>query len=405
MRRELFITTGFAVAALALLLAASWIEPEAIRPEVFSDQGEPLFPTYRDVLEVKAIEVVDYDEEQAVARPLKVEFRRGQWVLSSHYDYPAEAGDRLAKTAAALLDLKKDLVVSDRLEDHAAYGVIDPLDMTVAGLAGRGKRVTLRDGQGRILADVVLGKPDPERQGYRYLRLPGQKRTYSVRTEADPSAEFADWIESNLLRLNAGDIRRVVLNRYLVDEGLGRLTNQERITLSREGGEWKTEGPRRLSRASIEGLIGALARLRVVGARPKPKPLAEQLKSGQPLQMTLETVMSLRQRGFFITPDGRLLAKEGELFVETTQGLVYTLRFGEVAASVAGPTASSADAPRAAEQDRFLFVTVRAEPPRAAPAGADGAVGERLARTLAQKFADWYYVISGKDFARLHPRS
>jgi hypothetical protein len=402
MRRELLTTTVFAVTALALLLAASWIEPEAIRPEVFSDQGEPLFPGYRDVLDVKAIEVVDYDEEQAVARPLKVEFRRGQWVLSSHYDYPAEARDRLAKTAAALLDLKKDLVVSDRLEDHAAYGVIDPLDMTVAGLTGRGKRVTLRDGQGRILADVVLGKPDAERQGYRYLRLPGQKRTYSVKTEADPSAEFADWIESNLLRLNATDIRRVVINRYLIDEGLGRLTNQERITLSREGNDWKTEGPRRLSRASVEALLGTLARLRVVGARPKPKPLAEQLKSGQPLAMTLETVMSLRQRGFFITPDGRLLAKEGELFVETAQGLVYTLRFGEVAASVAGPTVTSGELPRAAEQDRFLFVTVRAEPPRGDGSGADG---ERLARNLAQKFADWYYVISGKDFVRLHPRS
>lgn len=405
MSRESVTTGLFLAAALVLLVAASWLEPEAIRPEIFSDQGEPLFPDFRDVLAVKAVEVVDYDEEQAVARPLKVEFRRGQWVLSSHNDYPAEAGERLAKTAGALFDLKKDLVVSDRMEDHAPHGVIDPLDLNVASLAGRGKRVTLRDEQGRVLADVILGKPDAERPGHRYLRLPGQKRTYSVRTEADPSAEFADWVEGNLLRLAASDIRRVVINRYSIDESLGRLANVERITLSREGNDWKTEGPRRLSRASIDGVIGALARLRIVGARPKPKPLAEQLRSGQPLEMSLETVMSLRQRGFFITPDGRLLANEGELFVETAQGLVYTLRFGEITSSPTPSAPAAGEALRSSDQDRFLLVTVRFDPQRAAESGADGAAGERLARTLMQRFADWYYVISGKDFARLHPRS
>jgi hypothetical protein len=42
---------------------------------------------------------------------------------------------------------------------------------------------------------------------------------------------------------------------------------------------------------------------------------------------------------------------------------------------------------------------------RAAKYGDGGGDGERLARTLSEKFADWYYVISGKDFVKLHPRS
>jgi hypothetical protein len=402
MKSERLITALFVAAALILAGAARWIQPEAARPEVFSDQGEPLFPEFRDVLAVKAIEVVGYDEEQAVAQPLKVEFRRGRWVLPSHHDYPAEAADRLAKTAAALLDLKKDIVVSDRIEDHATYGVIDPLDMKVASLAGRGKRVTLRDGQGRVLADVVLGKPDPERQGYRYLRVPGQKRVYSVKTSADPSANFEDWIEGNLLRLAASDIRRITLNRYLVDESLGRLANVERTTITRDGGAWKSEGARQLSRAAIDALTGTLGALRILGVRPKPKPLAEQLRAGKPLEMSLETVMSLRQRGFFITPDGRLLAKEGEVFVETARGLLYTLRFGDI---VAGPAAAPTSKAQAAEQDRYLFVTVSYDAARAARYGDGGGDGERLARTLSEKFADWYYVISGKDFVKLHPRS
>ena len=398
MKNERAVTALFVGIAVILAAAAHWIEPEARTPEIFSDQGEPLFPEFRDVLAVKAIEVVDYDEEQAVAQPLKVEFRRSQWVLPSHHDYPAEAGDRLAKTAAALLDLKKDLVVSDRIEDHAAHGVIDPLDMNVASLAGRGKRVTLRDEQGRVLADIVLGKPDPEREGYRYLRVPGQKRTYSVKTSADPSADFQDWIEGNLLRLAASEIRRIVINRYSIDEGFGRLGNMERTTLTREGNEWKSEGPRQVGRASMQAIVAALASIRVAGARPKPKPLAEQLRADQPLEMSLETVMSLRQRGYFITPDGRLLAKEGEVFVETAQGLLYTLRFGEIVTGTAAATDS--DKAKSAEQDRYLFVTVSFDPKR-----GDGAASERLARTLKQKFADWYYIISGKDFSRLRLQS
>ena len=77
---------------------------------------------------MKAIEVVDYDETEAVARPLKVEFRKGRWLLASHDDYPAEARDRLAKTASALLDIRKDSPATDRVEDHTRFGVLDPLD-------------------------------------------------------------------------------------------------------------------------------------------------------------------------------------------------------------------------------------------------------------------------------------
>ena len=47
---------------------------------------------------VKSIEVVDYDESTATARPLKVEFRKSRWVIASNNDYPIDIGDRLVKT-------------------------------------------------------------------------------------------------------------------------------------------------------------------------------------------------------------------------------------------------------------------------------------------------------------------
>lgn len=373
---EVARTGLFVAGAAALIATASWVRPESASSEIYSDAGQAFFPSFRSVDAVKAIEVVDYDEAEAVARPLKVEFRKGRWLLTSHSDYPAEARDRLARTAASLLDLKKDAPVTDRVEDYAKYGVIDPLDAKNASLQGRGKRVTLRDAGGALLAELVLGLPVKEKAGYRYVRLPGQKRVYSVKTDADPSAQFADWVEANLLRVGAADIAKMTLNSYQIDEQFGRVMNLQRAIYERGQPSWNPQA---------QSVAATLASLRVMGARPKPKELAEQLRTGQ-LALTLETVMSLRQRGFFIAPTGMLLSNEGELIAETSKGLVYTVRFGELATD----TATASAKPR---ENRYVFITATSRNPETA----------ELAKALTAKFADWYYIISGADFSRLHP--
>ncbi|MEZ5401194.1 MAG: DUF4340 domain-containing protein [Bryobacteraceae bacterium] len=378
MRSEFARTLLFVAGALALVVTAASFSPETASSEIFSDTGEEFFPGFRDASKVAAIEVVDYDETEAVARPLKVELRKGRYVITSHGDYPAEAKQQMASTAAALVDLKKEAPVSDRWEDQASYSVIDPLDAKNASLTGRGKRVTLRDAGGLKLAEIVLGNKVKEKEGYRYARLPGQKRTYEVKTAADPSAEFADWVEANLLRVRAADILKLTLNSYQIDEQFGRIANLQRMVMARDGGTWS---------AQANAIANTMASLRVVGARPKPPELAEQLKKKR-LELTLDTVMSLRQRGYFIAPTGMLLSNEGELLADTSKGLTYVLRFGEVVTD--STSAAGAAKPR---ENRYLFVTVSAKDPGV----------QAQADALDAKFADWYYVIRGEDFARLHP--
>ncbi|MDW8129064.1 MAG: DUF4340 domain-containing protein [Bryobacterales bacterium] len=382
------------VAALLATLAAV-TEPERVTPEILSDQGEPFYPGFRDPEQARVIEVIDYDEATATARPLKIEFRRGRWVVASHHNYPVELGDRLARHAAGLVDLRKDMVRSDSADDHAQFGVIDPLETRVTSLAGRGKRITLRDARGDVLADYIFGKPVEGKPGYRYVRVPGRKRTYMVRTEADPSARLTDWVEPNLLRLSASALRRIVLQMYAIDETFGRVTRSETLPLVREGGGWS--GAEKLPPGSLQPLLDTLERLRIVDVRPKPPSVAQDLRQGQ-VRLSLESALSFRQYGFFLTPQGRLLAKEGELSVETDDGLVYVLRFGEVATS--GGEIKSAGG---RGENRFLMVTVSHDPARASKYGGDGASGERRAKELNQRFADWYYVISGADFERLRP--
>ncbi|MEK7406101.1 MAG: DUF4340 domain-containing protein [Acidobacteriota bacterium] len=388
MRRETAKTAGFVGAAIVLALAAALNQPESATPEILSDQGKAFYPNFTDPQAARMIELIDYDEATAAARPLKVELQRGRWVIASHHSYPVEIGDRLAKTAAALIDLRREQVRSDSPLDHAQFGVVDPLDQKVAALAGRGKRVTLRDARGDVLADFIFGKPVEGKPGYRYLRAPGEKRTWVVKTEADPSARFADWVQAGLLRVAAGSIRSVTIQSYSIDETFGRLLNMETLALAREGDRWSAGGAEKLNTAVINTMASTLDGLKIADVRPKPPTLAADLRSGQ-VRLSLETAMSLRQRGFFLSPAGRLLANEGEMAVETANGLVYSLRFGEIAAG---------------SENRHLFVTVSFDAARAAKYGGDAAAGERAARELNNRFADWYYLISGADFQKLRLR-
>src|SRR5450432_1691627 len=212
--RETIKTLLFVLTAAALAITSSFVEPESATPKLLNDQGEEFYPQFRDPQAVKTIEVVDYDESTATTRPFQVESQNGRWVLSSNSNYPVDIGDRLTKTAGALIDLKKDLVKSDAVQDQATFGVVDPLDQKAAGLTGRGKRVTLRDARKDVLADFILGKPVEEKAGYRYVRVTNEKRVYAVKTDADPYTKFSDWVNSGIARIPVAAIRKVSIVSY-----------------------------------------------------------------------------------------------------------------------------------------------------------------------------------------------
>jgi hypothetical protein len=374
-------TAAFVACAAALVAAAAVTAPERRMASVFSDEGEAFYPQFKDPQEVKSIEVIDYDESTATARPLKVEFLRSRWIVASNNNYPIDVGDRLNKTAGALIDLKKDQVRSDTPQDHAKHGVVDPLDQKVSSLQGRGKRVTLRDANKAVLADFILGKPVEGKAGWRYVRVPGGKRTYAVKTDADPSARFADWVNAGLLRMPAAQIRRITVIAYAFDSLTGAVKQADPQALT-------PESPR------FKAIAAALDGLKIVDARPKPPDMAHDLAAGQ-VTLTMTTAMSLRRYGFFLTQTGRVLASDGEMTVEMANGVSYQIRFGDVASS------ASAEAAKSAGGDRYVFVTTSYDPARAQKYGDATGAGEKSSRDLNARFADWFYVISNADFQRL----
>jgi hypothetical protein len=385
---ELTKTLSFVAVALALTGAAYVsTRDRSFRSETFNDQGQAFFPDFKDPLSCTDLEVVDFDSSTATANRFRVMFKDNKWVIPSHYDYPADARDRLSKTAAAVMDLTKDTIRSDRVEDQEEMGVIDPLDTKVTSLKGRGKRITLRDASEKVLADFIIGGEVKDRSGQRYVRVPGQKRTYGVNEKAEPSTRFADWIETNLLKLEASKIRKVEFDNYKVNLEQGYQPGEVLVVERKDStGPWTMAGVpegQELDSDKLRNMSDALGDLKIVGVRPKPAGLTRDLKQSdkEGIKLTAATVASLQSKGFYMTKDGQLLSNQGDVRVYTEDGVVYTLRFGEVILgtgdelSAGTPDdAEKKDAekkdgkekaeskPSGTTENRFVMVTVRFDP-------------------------------------------
>ncbi len=461
-RKTLVFVAVAAVLGGSALLAS--IERDRSSEE-FRDQGQPFFPDFRDPAQCTSLEVVDVDPVTAAPRTFKVMLKDGRWVIPSHYDYPADAKDRLAQTAARVIDLRKDTIRSDRVEDQKTFGVLDPTDLKLTSPEGVGKRITLKDRSDRVLAEYIIGKDVPGHNGQKYVRRPSQARTYGVEVKAEPSTRFADWIETNLLKLEASRLRSVTFDNTKVDARQGRILPGETLKIERADASapWTMAGlapTEEIDPAKSSSLSSTLGDLKIVGVRPKPAGLTAELKAagGEGIRLDRTALSSLARRGFYFA-DGRLLSNEGGLFASTDEGIVYALQFGDVtfaegeALSAGSEDESAAGAepdekakskdPKAppkkgdgAIESRFLFVRAQFEPdliarPEEPP--ADGELpaepfqttpaerqaaqrkietaraeyqrkldqGKTRAAELSGRFAAWYYVVPGDSYRNL----
>ncbi|MEA3296439.1 MAG: DUF4340 domain-containing protein [candidate division Zixibacteria bacterium] len=435
-------TIIYIIAAVVLAALAYITIPDRITSEAFLDQGELFFPDFTDPNTATTLEVMDFDKATATTRPFKVTFKDGIWTIPSHHNYPADAKDRLAKTAAGVIDIKKDDFRSDNVSDHEAFGVIDPLDET-AGIAGKGTRITIKGKSDKVLADFIIGNEVEGHRGLRFVRVPGQNRVYASRVDIDLSTRFEDWIDTDLLQLQKHQIEKLVLKDYSIDERTRRVEHRDNFILSRDGKTWKANkmpGGSVVDSAGMEEMLTTLDKLTIVGVRPKPEGISVSLTANEKSQTISKSErMSLQSKGFYFSRDGQLLSNEGELEVSMKKGVSYTLRFGEIAYG-SGETVTSGKANSVQEktgpaENRYLFVTTGFDVnrlPDKKPAkdssfmnkpdslwtdkdrGNSAAYNayetwkrqkkesEDFSKRLNARFAGWYYVISADSYEKLH---
>ncbi|MFQ6113655.1 MAG: DUF4340 domain-containing protein, partial [bacterium] len=363
-------TMIFGGVAIFLVLLAFITTPRRRTPDAFFDIGEPFFPEFTDPNVATTLEVIEFDEETGSAKPFKVTFKDGKWTIPSHHDYPADGKDRLAKTAAGVIGIIKDDFRTDNVADHEACGVIDPLDETVATLKGRGKRVTIKGDNDKILADFIIGKKIPDRENFRFVRVPGQKRVYAVRMNIDISTKFSDWIEADLLQVEKDNITQVKIKDYSIDEFTRMVNQRDVLVLDKAGDEWtanRMSSDQEVDQTKMKDLLKALDELTIVGVRPKPGGLSQSLtKVSKGVTITQSDLLSLQSKGYYFSRSGELLSNEGELQARTKDGVTYTLRFGEIVygtgEAVSAGTESSEAEKSGPGENRYLFITTEFDP-------------------------------------------
>lgn len=368
--RTLVFVGVAAVAAVAAMGVRFANRPAAV--EGFSDVGQEFFADFKDPLKAMELSVVKYDAD--AKEPLSFSVKqneKGLWVIPSHHDYPAEAAERLARTAASLIGIRKVALQSRSKDDWARYGVEDPSAEAASVApassedkdATRGTRITLRDTSSNSLVDLIVGKAVEGREKHFYVRQPDKNPVFIARLDADLSAKFSDWIEPDLLKLNQNDVVRVVVDQYSIDEQQGAILQGDKFEFAKSAtdNKWSMSGldanVESLKETAVTDITRNLDQLKIVGVRPKPEGLnadltvTREVAQNPLLQKALQADM--QRQGFYIArgqdDEVKLVSNEGEVVAGTNNGVKYTLYFGEIARGTAKDIETGLNEPKAAE--------------------------------------------------------
>jgi hypothetical protein len=390
LRTLAFLIAGAAAALVAFATRPVLEDREVAEPEIV---GKPLFPDFKDPLAARSLEIKQFDEATARVVTFSVaQQANGRWVIPSHGNYPADAQSQLRAVAELLSDLKCVGIASDSNTDHELYGVKDP-DKAEVGTAGVGTLIAMQDAKGDDLLRLIVGKEVAGATNQRFVRKPNEDRVYVTTIDLSKlPTEFDKWIEKDLLKLSTFDVTHVTLKDYQVlPTQSGRLALVPRmdaeLSYDSSKGEWKLDGMfvyrgqqrqpsglgelEELNKQKLDDMRYALGDLKIVDVVRKPEGLGNSLRVSSE-KLPPEQQRELLEFGFYPSPapDGTLdiYGKNGEVIVETRDGVQYILRFGDIAPQAATPsTAKKTDSASTSDSEqvkvhRYLFVTTQVAP-------------------------------------------
>lgn len=129
----------------------------------------------------------------------------GKWVIGDLGDFPA-AGARPEQLLQQLAGLMRPLPMATSEEARKRFKVADD---------GFGRRLTLEDGNGKVLANLLIG----DSPGYKrvFARPAGDPGVYDLSLAvSDVSSRRDDWLDTGLLHLEQDKITRIAGNDWAV---------------------------------------------------------------------------------------------------------------------------------------------------------------------------------------------
>lgn len=388
-------TAAFVGSAVAMLLAAVFTG-YANQPQPADDYetiGLTFYPDFEQTDQAKSLVVTSIDPDTVKQQTFEIKQIDGLWQIPSHEGYPAEAAQRLAQTSASLVGLTRDSLVGRRASDHQKFGVVDPRDDDVIDIDSVGQSIALRDANEDVLVDLIIGDPAPgdakdalvpadQQASYYYVRRADETNVYRIPLDIELSTKFSDWIEPDLLQLNATDVVALDLDNYQIEERSSGMFGQvkqllktqgDQIALTRKSStdDWELknsdgEKPSQLIQDAVTKIVAVLDDMAIADVKKKPTldgkilldadlnysltpaqaalmsiRTQEELDALTPAQQAefqsiqvgvMELQRDLESRGFSFGSTGQaleLVSAGGEMQAGTADGLRYTLHVGK----------------------------------------------------------------------------
>ena len=428
--------------AAVTAVPAWWVGPQRA-PGPGDLTGQMLNRSGKEVSaeQIAELRVVTWDDGAGAAKVFEVKMAGGTWTIPSHFDYPADGGSRVGKTSGGVRNVVRGRLATNDANRHEEFGVIDPLTDD-ATKKGRGKRVVLKDATGGVLVDLIVGSRASEGEGQFFVRDVNDNAVYVAKLDADISTRFTDWIETDLLKVKAEDVRQLVISDYSVNEQQGSVDERTVTVLKRKDGssDWESPGlaaDKKVGKETVDKIMTQATGLKLAGVR----------------QFNLNW---LGKTGFFPVPNAALIARpnalvvklgnkdyalfgnEGRMDVTTKDGLRYSLVFGEISLEDEDKPSTEADKAKKLAKDvkdggghpRYMSVYVAYDPtldedaikeaeakakkdaeakPEDKKPADDKPVavktppGKARAEKAQARFGRFFYVISDESFKALRP--
>ena len=363
-------------AVLAMAAVGSHFLNQPSNSADFELVGQLFYPEFESATQAQSLQVSAVDPESAVLKRFSVEKEDGLWRIPSHYNYPAEAAARLATTATSVMGISRDSLVGRLANEHERLGVVDPLSDDIEDPESVGERLTLKDADGEVVVDYIIGNEagdvvlsEEERpfgnnadEKYYYVRRADEQQTYKVKLKIDLSTKFSDWIDPDLLRIDRNDITKITIDNYSLQEDRSNPLARSNALFKQQGDQievarisntdaWELAGlnpeTEELQTPRINEMLDVFDQMKIAGVRPKFKfkdhllltadlKLNEQPEFQQDPNGLARAINQLQneldQKGFSLAGTQKkleLVAQNGDLHVGTDQGVVYTLHVGK----------------------------------------------------------------------------
>ena len=193
-----------AVATVATVAASGIAVDKRYRQTVLEARGgEAVFPDVRG-----RTGGVDEIEVARAGTAFALERRGDGWANAGLGGYPARA-ELVETVLSEIADLRY-------LEPKTARAALYPkLAVEDSGPGAGSTRLTLGDGDGGVLADLIVGKARPrtanaDRAGV-YIRLPGRERAWLAEGTLDVHRDASGWSDREIVDIDARSIRSLTV--------------------------------------------------------------------------------------------------------------------------------------------------------------------------------------------------